>query len=56
MLNHAVSGKCRFGDEIRTENTAGTGPEYRPDCDESGMWKKMKVEIDSAVWSLSQNA
>ncbi len=29
--------------------------EYRPDSDESGMWKKMKGEMDSAAWSLARN-
>jgi len=47
---------CRVNDpEAVIDRITNAATEYRPDSDESGMWKKMKEEIDSAAWSLARN-
>lgn len=47
---------CRVDDpEAVIDRIANAATEYRPASDESGMWKKMKREIDSAARSLARN-
>ena len=47
---------CRVDDpEAVIDRIADAATEYRPGWDESGMWKKMKAEIDSAACSLARN-
>ena len=47
---------CRVHDADGTiDRIVGAANGYTPGSDESGIWKKMKVEIDSAARSLAKN-
>ena len=47
---------CRVNDpETVIDRIGNAATEYRPEFDESGMWKKMKGEIDSAARGLARN-
>ena len=46
---------CRVNDpEVVIDRIANAATEYRPASDESGMWKKMKRDIDSAARSIAR--
>jgi serine/threonine-protein kinase HipA len=47
---------CRVSDpEAVIDRIVSAATQYRPEFDGSGMWKKMKMEIDAAACSLARN-